>query len=337
MTRNYIFFLLTVLLLGCKSKPKFIKNQNVGSALGTTYSIIYISNQELNFQREIDSVFTVFNNSLSTYHPDSDISKINNGDSTLVVNQMFRDVFFQSQVINVESNGYFDPTVGVLVDAWGFGPGKALHQLDSVQVDSLMRYVGWMHIGLNRDYTIAKMKPGIKFDFNAIAKGYAIDRLGKMLEKHNIQNYLVEVGGEVVAKGTNLISNKPWTVGVDDPNNFMKRGTAAIIHLKDKALASSGNYRKFRIDPETGEKYVHTINPKTGYPKISNILSTTVIADFCIQADGYATAFMAMDLEDTKILLEEKKGELEAFIIYLDEEGNTKEFMTLGFEEMVVK
>ncbi|GMN10482.1 FAD:protein FMN transferase [Croceitalea sp. MTPC9] len=335
--KNVILFLLLLVVFGCTSKPKLVKNQNRGSALGTTYSIIYILDQELDFQREIDSVFTVFNKSLSTYHPDSDISRINNGDSTLVVDQMFRDVFFQSQVINIESNGYFDPTVGVLVDAWGFGPGKALHQLDSIQVDSLMQYVGWMHVGLNRDFTITKMKPGIRFDFNAIAKGYAIDRLGRMLEKHNIKNYLVEVGGEIVAKGTNLISNKPWTVGIDDPNNVINRGSAAVVFLKNKALASSGNYRKFRIDEKTGKKYVHTINPKTGYPKISNILSATVIADYCIQADGYATAFMAMDLEDIKSLLEEKKGQLDAFIIYLGEEGNTKEFMTPGFEKMVKK
>lgn len=337
MVRNYIIFLLTVVLLGCKSKPELIKNQNIGSALGTTYSIIYISNQEFNFQREIDSVFTVFNNSLSTYHPDSDISKINNGDTTIVVDQMFRDVYFQSQVINYDTNGYFDPTVGVLVDAWGFGPGKKLKQLDSIQIDSLMQYVGWINVGIKRDFRIEKTKPEIRFDFNAIAKGYAIDRLGRMLDEHDIKNYLVEVGGEVVTKGINLISDKPWTVGIDDPNNLENRGKAAVIHLKNKALASSGNYRKFLIDEETGEKYVHTINPKTGYTKNSNVLSATVVADYCIQADGYATAFMAMSLEDTKILLEEKKGELEAFIIYLDEEGNTKEFMTLGFEEMVVK
>ncbi len=335
--KNIPFFVLLLVLFGCDTKPNLVKNQSTGPALGTSYAIQYVSDKELDFQREIDSVFTVFNKSMSTYITDSDISKINGGDTTVIVDQMFRDVFFQSQVINIETDGYFDPTVGVLVDAWGFGPEDSTMKMDSTRVDSLMQYVGWMHIGLTRDFRITKSKPEIQFDFNAIAKGYAIDRLGRMLDKHQIKNYLVEVGGEVLAKGTNLISGKPWTVGIDKPNNFMKRGSAAVVNLKDKALASSGNYRKFRIDPETGEKYVHTIDPKTGYTKNSNVLSATVVANSCIQADGYATAFMAMDLNDTKALLELKKKELDAFIIYLDEEGTMKNFMTLGFETILAK
>ncbi len=335
--RNIFFYVLALIFIGCDKKPDLVKNQNIGSAFGTSYAIQYITDKELDFQREIDSVFAVFNKSMSTYILDSDISKINRGDTTVVVDQMFRDVYFQSQVINYETDGYFDPTVGVLVDVWGFGSEQSIMQLDSTKIDNLMQYVGWKHVGLTRDFRITKSKPQIQFDFNAIAKGYAIDRLGRMLDKHQIKNYLIEVGGEVLAKGTNLISGKPWTVGIDKPNNFMKRGSAAVVELKDKALASSGNYRKFRIDPETGEKYVHTINPKTGYTKNSNVLSATVVANSCIQADGYATAFMAMDLKDSKTLLELKKKELDAFIIYLDEKGTMKNFMTLGFEAMLKK
>ncbi|WP_394975062.1 FAD:protein FMN transferase [uncultured Croceitalea sp.] len=335
--RNIFFYVLALIFIGCDKKPSLVKNQNIGSTFGTSYAIQYITDKELDFQRKIDSVFTVFNKSMSTYILDSDISKINRGDTTIVVDQMFRDVYFQSQVINYETDGYFDPTVGVLVDVWGFGSEQSIMQLDSTKIDSLMQYVGWKHVGLTRDFRITKSKPQIQFDFNAIAKGYAIDRLARMLDKHQIENYLIEVGGEVLAKGTNLISGKPWTVGIDKPNNFMKRGSAAVVELKDKALASSGNYRKFRIDPETGEKYVHTINPKTGYTKNSNVLSATVVANSCIQADGYATAFMAMDLKDSKTLLELKKKELDAFIIYLDEKGAMKNFMTLGFEAMLKK
>ena len=339
MIKRFLLLVLMVLVCACKgvTKPQPIKNRTVGNALGTTYAVTYIDAKEQDFQKEIDSVFAVFNTSLSTYIPDSDISRINNGDTTVVVDQMFRDVFFQSQVINYDTDGYFDPTVGVLVEAWGFGAGKPLEELTPAKVDSLMQYVGWIKIGLTRDYRITKAHPNVKFDFNAIAKGYAIDRIARMLDAKGIENYLVEVGGEIVAKGSNLITKKPWTVGIDDPLNLENRGSAAIVQLKNKALASSGNYRKFRIDPQTGEKYVHTIDPKTGYTKNSKVLAATVIADYCIQADGYATAFMAMDLEDTKILLQSKEKELDAFIIYVDGDGSTKNYSTPGFDSLLVK
>ncbi|MEO9512759.1 MAG: FAD:protein FMN transferase [Flavobacteriaceae bacterium] len=333
--RQLQVLLVILIFAGCKSKQEWIKNQNTGNALGTTYSIIYISDQSLDVQKEIDSVFRVINKSLSTYIPDSDISKINNGDTTIVVDQSFRDVYFNSQVVNLETDGYFDPTVGVLVNAWGFGPGKPI-QLDSTKVDSLMEYVGWAKVGLKRDFTIEKTKPEIRFDFNAIAKGYTIDRLGRVLDDKHIDNYLVELGGEVLTKGINKISLKPWTVGIDDPENIENRGGAAIIHLKGKAMASSGNYRKFRVDEKTGKKYVHTVNPKTGYTKNSNVLSATVIAKYCMQADAFATAFMTMNLEDTKQLLA-SRNDLDAFIIYIDEQGKTVNFMTEGFKEIVVK
>ena len=190
---------------------------------------------------------------------------------------------------------------------------------------------------MKSDFTIGKTHPNIRFDFNAIAKGYAIDRLAQMLDdSFGVDNYLVEVGGEMVAKGINVITEKPWTIGIDDPTNLESRGSAALIHLKDGALASSGNYRKFRVDEATGEKYVHTINAKTGFTKNSSILSATVVANNCMEADAYATAFMAMDLEDTQNLLKQI-NDLETFIIYLDEQGNTQRFMTPGFEKLLVQ
>ncbi len=321
--------LLFILVSGCAQQPEWVRNQNVGNALGTTYSIIYLSDREMDVQQEIDSVFRVVNQSMSTYIPDSDISKINSGDSTIVVDDMFREVFSLSKVVYEASNGYFDPTVGVLVNAWGFGPGKQI-TLDSTKIDSLLQYVGFDKVRLTAGGKIVKRRPEIFFDFNAIAKGYAIDRLGKLLEGKNMENYLVEVGGEVLAKGENLISKKPWTVGIDDPQVENGRQLKQIITLKDGALASSGNYRKFRVDPDTGEKYVHTINPKTGYTQNSKVLATSVIAKDCATADAYATAFMAMDLEDSKAVLS-KIEVLEAYIIYLDETGVTREFMTPGF------
>ena len=318
-------------LLGCSTT--WIKNQNRGNALGTTYSIIYISDESLDFQREIDSVFQVVNQSLSTYIPTSDISKINNGDSTITVDHMFQEVFGVSSKVHKASEGYFDPTIGVLANAWGFGPGEQM-QLDSLRVDSLLKYVGWDKVKITGNGTIKKEHPGIRFDFNAVAKGYAIDRLGALLDQKGIENYLVEVGGEVLTKGINTVSEKLWTVGIDDPQVEIGRQLKLIVSLEDKAMASSGNYRKFRIDSITGEKYVHTIDPKTGYTKNSHVLATSVVAPNCAEADAFATAFMAMDLNDSKEVLNEQ-NQLEAYIIYLDDDGNTQEFMTEGFEALI--
>ena len=157
-----------------------------------------------------------------------------------------------------------------------------------------------------------------------------------MLNQKGINDYLVEVGGEIVAKGENRITENNWTIGVDDPQSEDRSKPKILLRLKDKALASSGNYRKYRIDSITGKKYVHTMNPKTGYTKNSNVLGATVIANTCAEADAFATAFMAMDLDDSIKLLVEQEG-MDAYIIYLDENGETAEFMTTGFESLVVE
>ncbi len=328
--------LIALLLFSCApDRPEIFKNQNVGGALGTSYSLTYLSDKQLDFQKEIDSVFDAVNQSLSTYIPNSDISKINRGDSTVVVDAMFRDVFELSKEIYEKTDGYFDPTVGVLVDAWGFGPGEQM-ELDSIRVDSLLDFVGFEKVILTDENTIRKSNPNIHLDFNAIAKGYTIDRLARMMDHKNIQDYLLEVGGEVVAKGSNTIKEKQWVVGIDDPQMGETRQLKILIDLKDRALASSGNYRKFRMDSITGKKYVHTIDPKTGFTKDANTLGVTTLADTSAKADAYATALMAMDL-DTAIKLLTSERELEAYIVYLDEKGEPQEFMTEGFRSLITE
>lgn len=334
------YFLLVIVVLGlfqsCKqSNSVGVRNENIGGALGTSYSIISITSDKIDLQKEIDSVFAVINHSLSTYIPESDISRINNGDSTVVVDEMFREVFNLSKEINKETNGFFDPTVGTLVNAWGFGPERQI-SMDSLKIDSLLNFVGLDKILIDDTNRIIKTNPNIYLDFNAIAKGYSIDRLAAMLDAKGINNYLIEVGGELVAKGKNTIKDKSWVVGIDDPEMQVKRATKILINLNDRALASSGNYRKFRVDETTGKKYVHTVNPKTGYTQISNTLAVTILADDCATADAYATAFMAMDLSGAFKLINENKR-LEAYIIYVDEKGETQEFLTKGFKELVVE
>lgn len=333
---RFIFPLFLGCFVSCKqATSESIKNINSGGALGTTYNITYLSDTKLDFQREIDSVFKAINRSLSTYIPNSDISKINTGDSTVVIDHMFLEVFKLSKEVHTRTKGYFDPTVGTLVNAWGFGPGTQI-TLDSLKVDSLLNYVGFEKVAVTENNTIKKLNPHIHFDFNAIAKGYAIDRLAVLLNTKGIDDYLVEVGGEIVAKGENTIKGKKWVVGVDDPQVEEGRKLKLLLRLKDKALASSGNYRKFRVDSLSGKKYVHTIDPKTGYTKNSDVLAASVIAHTCATADAYATAFMAMDLDDSITLLGQRK-ELEAYIIYLDQDGEAREFMTEGFKELVVE
>lgn len=325
--------LALVAATGC-SGPELQRQDYRGQALGTTYAITVFGADREDLGPQIDSVFEVLNQSLSTYLPGSDISRINDGDTTVVVDEMFREVLAASREIHRASGGRFDPTVGILVDAWGFGPGEAL-EMDSTTVDSLRQFVGLDKITLTPDNRIRMASPGIRLDFNAIAKGYAIDRLAVLLEQAGSQNYLVEVGGEVRTRGRQPEKDQPWRVGIDDPQAAGTRRIKQVVELADASMASSGNYRKFREDPETGIRYVHTIDPLTGYTRNSNILATSVIAPTCMVADGYATAFMAMDLEASRELLE-NSGSLEAYIIYLDAKGDTREFATEGFRSRIV-
>ncbi|MBT8291334.1 MAG: FAD:protein FMN transferase [Muriicola sp.] len=335
---NSLLFLLlgiAITLVSCDKEERWIKNTELGEALGTTYSIIYISKDTLNLQRQIDSVFSVVNQSMSTYIPGSDISRINRGDSTVVVDEMFREVLALSRDVYRTTNGYFDPTVGILVNAWGFGPGHAL-AMDSAEVNRLKMFVGLDKIELTGDNQIRKKYPEMQLDFNAIAKGYAIDRLAVMLDQNQIENYLVEVGGEIVTKGINQLKEQAWVVGIDDPQVEQGRRLKITLNLRDEALASSGNYRKFRIDSLTGEKFVHTIDPKSGFTRNSNVLAASVIASKCAMADAYATAFMTMELDSSIAFLEGKK-ELEAYLIYIDPKGEEQEYFTPGFLERVRK
>tara|TARA_R110000868_G_scaffold113448_1_gene304467 strand:+ start:294 stop:1319 length:1026 start_codon:yes stop_codon:yes gene_type:complete len=328
-------FLVFILIVASSCSKDLVESRNTGSALGTTYSIIFYDSVTRDYQTEIDSVFNAINKSMSTYISTSDISKINAGDSTVVVDAMFKEVFEASKKVYERTKGHFDPTVGVLVNAWGFGPGKQI-ELDSVKIDSLLAYVGFDKIRLKDDHTIHKSNANIILDFNAIAKGYAVDRVAALLDKKNIKNYLVEVGGELIAKGENKVKNKKYVVGIDNPVANDRSVPVAKVNLEDKALASSGNYRHFREDALTGKKYVHTVDPLTGYTKNSNVIGVSVLANTCAEADAYATAFMAMDLDESMELLL-SDDTIDAFIIYIAVNGEIMQFKTDGFVEVMIK
>ena len=298
-----IFIAFIFLWLGCESKPELVIHQ--GYALGTSYGVQYqqIDADYETVQAGIDSIFYVVNKSLSTYLPDSDISQINRGDSTLVVDQHFKAVFNKANILWYKTQGLFDPTVGAWVNAYGFGPEKPLKEISSAQRDSLMQVTGWARIQL-KDGRIVKDNPAIYIDFNAIAKGYTVDLVAHYLSNLGSENHLVEIGGEVVAKGLSPTSGALWKVGIDNPQQQEERSLQAVLSLDNQALATSGNYRKYRVDEKTGQKYVHSINPLNGKPVRSKVLSTSVKAPDCMTADAYATSLMVMSFEQGKALIE---------------------------------
>lgn len=335
---KYILIVLIIGLVSCSQEiPDEITIQ--GEAFGTTYAITYFDEYEksLRIKKGIDSVVQVVNRSMSTYIPESDISKMNRGDSTIVVDAMFKDVFTLSRKIHSLTNGYFDPTVGGLRNAYGFGDTKPLAVIDSVTLDSMMRYVGFDKVALSPKGTIQKEYPEIYFDFNAIAKGYGIDRIAVFLQEENVSDFLIELGGELRAQGKHQLKDKSWTVGVESIDSSVENRQATVaLRLENRSMAGSGNYRKNRIDSLTGKQYVHTINPLTGSAEKSTILSANVIAPTCAEADAWATAFMAMGLERSKEVLATQK-EIDAYLVFSDGENSTGTYVTAGFEELIAK
>ena len=326
--RKYLGFIVVLLLFSCdknESNLKVIK----GNAIGTTFSIRYLDTSNIDFESKIDSLIKVINKSTSTYIPNSDISKINKGDTTVVIDAYFEEVFRKSEKIYTETNGDFDPTIGVLVNAWGFGPGDKIENLDSIKIKELLKFVGFDKVEIKNGKVI-KQYPEIYFDFNAIGKGYLVDLVGRLFEQNNIKNYLVEIGGEIRARGVNE-KNSAWRIAIENPNFDGTRSFASTLQLHDESIATSGNYRKFRTT-ENGIKYVHTINTKTGFASESNLLSASVISKSdCADVDGYATAFMAMGLQKTQGFLQ-NHSELKVFLIYVDENGDIKTYASPNLE-----
>ncbi len=323
-----IIFIISILIVTSCNQKKETKNSYTkitGFAQGTTYSIIYKDINNQNYKDDIEKILNDFDLSLSTYKAESIISRINKNDNNVELDNYFIEIIKKSQEITKLSDGAFDITIAPLVNAWGFGLSKK-SVIDSSLVDSLLQFVGMDKIKIV-DNRITKSHPSIMLDVNAIAQGYSVDVIGEFLESKNIHDYLVEIGGELKAKGKNH-KNKLWRVGIDKPienTNQTNRELQVILKLSNKSLATSGNYRKFY--EENGLKYSHSINPKTGYPAKHNLLSATIIADNCMDADGYATACMVLGLEKAKALIN-KLEHIDAYLIYSDNNGEYKVYYT---------
>ncbi len=320
------------LLVSCKSE---LQNtiQISGPAQGTTYHITYLAGQHSNYRGAIDSIFKMIDLSLSTYNPGSVISKMNRNDTAVLADDYFSDVFIKSMEVSEKTKGLFDVTVAPVINAYGFGFTQK-EKITQPLIDSLLRFVGYKKVRL-ADRKLVKEMPQVMLDFNAIAQGYTVDVLSSFLESKGIRNYLVEVGGELRAKGKKP-DDSYWIAGIEQPDENSSDGGSLnnlLIKIKERSLATSGNYKKFYI--ENGKKYTHIINPFTGYPSMNNLLSATVIAGNCMTADAYATAFMVMGLDKAKQFLTENKDlGLEVLFIY-DEKGISKSYMSKGFEENV--
>jgi thiamine biosynthesis lipoprotein len=323
--------LLAIFLISCTAEKKKVMFQ--GQTQGTYYAVTYFDVKGRNFQQQIDSVLHAFDLSVSMWNPASILSRINSGDSLALPDDWFTDIFNRSHEISAQTNGAFDITVGPLVNAWGFG-FKGRMNMDQEIVDSLKELVDYKTVRLE-DGRIKMDKKNIQIDFNAIAQGYSVDVISKFIESKGIRNYLVDIGGEVFGRGSKP-DGKPWLVGIENPttDSLEERTINAMVRLKDRAISTSGSYRKYY--EENGIRYSHTIDPVTGYPVRHSLLSVSVLAKDCATADGYATAFMVMGFEKSKEFLEHQTG-MEAFFINDGGNGTFQTWATEGFREIIEK
>jgi FAD:protein FMN transferase len=303
-----------------------------GHTMGTTYHITYFDDQKRNFKASVDSLLEVVNQSINTYLPDSEISIFNKGAGAFSFSlPYFLPVLQESQKVFSATSGAFDPTVMPLVNVWGFGPAEPLNP-GNLQVDSIRNFVGFEKIQFNTD-SIWKLDPRTQLDFGGIGQGYGADVVTAFLKSKGITNMLVELGGEGMACGRNLQTQKPWEIGILDPastrdNLFFK----AIIFLEDKSFTTSGNYFNYR--EVNGVKYSHSIDPETGYPVRKQLLSASVFSKDATTADAWATAFMVMGHEKAISILT-TRDDLDGLLIYSVGEGEVNVFVSKGIESTV--
>ena len=328
--KNILLILTFALLVSCQpSNREFIRNE--GFIFGTTYHLIYDHSEDLH--EDIKIKFNEFDLSLSTYNKQSVISKVNRNEP-VEVDHFFKTVFQKADEVTQATNGAFDMTIGPLANAWGFG----FSNKDSITqelIDSLRLNMGMDKIKLEGN-RVVKTNPDIVLNVNALAKGYGVDVIARLLEQHGITNYMVEIGGELRVKGYNQ-KHSHWRVGIDKPMDdpkVMSRDLQEVISITNTALATSGNYRNFYY--KDGKKYAHTISPYTGYPVQHQLLSASVIAPDCMTADAYATAFMVLGLEKSLEIVKQHP-ELEAYFISSDEEETYRITMTDNFHKFIHK
>jgi thiamine biosynthesis lipoprotein len=326
-----LLFCLLLAFCHCSQQGSVKRFTFSGSTQGTYYQITYYAADSLVTKTQIQEALDKFLQIASLWNPDSEISRVNRNENVKVGTD-FQSIFFEAREISRLTGGAFDVTIGALVSAWGFGPYQTQ---DSAleKIDSLRRYVGYQNIDLI-DSVVVKKYPNTKIDFNAIAKGYSVDLMAKILWRHGIENFVVDIGGEVYASGLKPDGSK-WNVGIEKPTetSISGRTLQEVIALSNKAAATSGTYRKYIVKDNI--RYSHTIDPSTGRPVEHTLLSVTVIADKCITADALATAFMVMGVEKAMTFLSENP-QFEGYFIYCDENNELQVVYTDGFKYYLI-
>jgi thiamine biosynthesis lipoprotein len=335
--KNIIFslFVFLIFIAGYYYAETHNKKRNIhieGKTFGVVpYSIKYVDPTSRIFKRGIDSILNKVNDTLSTYVPTSQISEFNKSNTGVPAeNGMFRLMVEESKKWSSITEGKFNPSVKPLINLWGFGPERQ-PVADTNKIDSLLEIVDLDLIRISSD-SIIKKKPAISLDFGAIAKGYSVDLVAKFLQSKGIQDYMIEIGGEVACKGVTP-SGELWRIGIDNPlQELDQKRLAASIRLDDKSIASSGNYRNYYV--KDGKKYAHIIDPKDGYPVDHNLLSVSVIAENCMTADALATGLMVMGVNEAR-KLQAMRNDFEIILVY-DDNGITKSYFSPGLKDMII-
>ena len=321
--------LLIIVCTACNKQQTYY--QETGTVFHTLYKIKYKAKKPLNEQ--IDATLARFNQSLNPFNPHSIIAKVNRNEP-VVVDAWFTEVFKKAQEVSEQTDGVFDITAGPLINLWGFGFSK-MDSITPAMIDSIHKIVGYKKVSLI-DSRIQKQDKRTLLNCSAIAKGYACDVVARMLEDEGVSNYMVEIGGEVAMQGVNQ-NGDCWRIGIskpeDDSTGITNELEEIVTLCKKGGIATSGNYRNFYI--KDGKKYAHTIDPRTGYPSEQNILSATVVAEDCMTADAYATAFMAMGLEMSEHIAKNVNN-IDYYFIYTDSLGKHKSAYSKGMESYLV-
>ncbi len=330
MKKSFLVILALLALASCDNQPKKIILK--GLAQGSYYAITYYDEQGRNFQREVDSIFRAVDRSVNLWVDSSVICKVNRNEE-VELDSIFVDNFRIAQEAARLSGGYFDPTISPIVAAWGFN-AKTGDSITPQLIDSLKQLVDYRKVRIENG-KVVKENPAIQLDFNAIAQGYTSDMIASFLESRGISNYLVDTGGEIMAKG-NKPDGKPWIVGIEKPaeNWDSEQVVQTRIALRDKGLVTSGSTRKYV--ERNGKRYSHCIDPKTGYPVEHQLLSATVLADNSVWADALASICMVMGMERSLETVEAMDG-VEAYYIFVNEEGELETFATEGFDALIIE
>lgn len=318
MRFSYLPAFLLLLLGGCQVQNSAAYRSINGFIQGTTYSIVYQDTTDR--QPSIDSLLVDFDRTFSVFDSMSLICRLNRGD-TDSVNGWFEECFAISERVYLLSDGLFDPTLGPLISAYGFGRKGEQREIDSVEFAAIMSTVGLSKIRIIQGKLVKDLEQ-IELDFNAVAQGYSTDLVSRMFDSLAVMNYMVEIGGEIFSRGVSS-SGKAWKIGIDTPtqgNMLPGAWVNKVIELQGRGLATSGNYRKF-IDKPSGERITHTIDPRNGLPATHNLLSATILAPTAAMADGLATACMVGGLEWSKKMIA-AHPEVNGYLIYTDQAGS---------------